>query len=129
MAFGAGMQLFDIAGGMVRQRVHLEVGPERLDRIQLGGIGRQKDSVHGAIAPSDLAPGGTMHVQAVPDDEHGSAELASEPAEEAEQGMRGDVLVREEAKVKSQLASSGRDGDRRDHGDALVGVSGGVNSL
>jgi hypothetical protein len=78
--------------------------------------------MHGAIATADLCPCGTMHVQSVPYDEDRGAELAPELTKEAKQGVRDDVLVREEAKIKSHLASSGRDGQRRDHRDALAGA-------
>lgn len=122
VAFGTGVQLFDVAGRMVREGVHLELSPEGLDRVRLGGVGRQENGAHGSIAPPDPRPGGTMHVQAVPDDDHRGAELAPEPAEKAEQAARDHVLVREEAKIKSRLASPARDGDRRDHRDALMGT-------
>jgi len=76
----------------------------------------------GSIAATDPRPRGTMHVETVPYDEDRRAELPPELAKEAEQVMGDDVLVREEAKVKSHLASSGRDGKRGDHRDALMGA-------
>jgi hypothetical protein len=39
---GRSRQDLDLAGGMVGQRVHLQVGPGRLDRIEFGSIGRQQ---------------------------------------------------------------------------------------
>ena len=76
----------------------------------------------GMISATELCPCAFMHVQSIPYDKDRGTELASELAKEAQQAWGDDVLVREEAKIESRPASSGRDGQGRDHRDALAGT-------
>src|ERR1700732_2702437 len=79
---GRGKDL-DLTSGKVGQRVHLQVRPGRLDRIELGWIGRQQPSspvelLGQKVSHLDRA----VHVEAVPYQHHRPVELAPQGAEE-----------------------------------------------
>ena len=76
----------------------------------------------GTIATAQFRPRGFVHAQPVPDNDDWGAELTAELTEKAEHGMGDDVLVWQQTKVKSHLASLGRDGQGGDHRDTLAGA-------
>jgi len=75
----------------------------------------------GTIATTEFRPRGFVHVQPVPDNDDWGTELTAELTEKPEHGMGDDVLVWQEAKVKSHLPPLGRDGQGGDHRDTLAG--------
>lgn len=121
--FGATAKLVDIEGGVVRERVHLEVGPEHLDGIQLRGVGGEENRVDGAVAATEPGRGASMDVEAIPHEDDGRTELSAERPDKPKKVWGDDVLVGQERKVKSHSASPGGDGECRDHRDALMGAS------
>ncbi|MFH1220877.1 MAG: hypothetical protein V1694_10545 [Candidatus Eisenbacteria bacterium] len=121
VTLGSAPKLVDIEGRVVGQRVHLEVGPERLHGVELRGVGGKENRVDGATAATELGRGASMDVEAIPHEDDGRTEFSAERPDEAEKVLGHDIFVGQERKVKSHPASPGRDGERRDHRDALMG--------
>ena len=69
MAAGPELKFFGIEGGVVGQGIHLQVGPEGLNRVQLWCVGRQEGRVNGAVAAAQFRPSGSMNVEPVPYDD------------------------------------------------------------
>ena len=66
-------QVGSVRRGEVRQGIAFEIGPEDLDGVELGGIGRQEGDIAGLtmqVRCDDLGP---MTGQPVPDDNKGAA--------------------------------------------------------
>lgn len=75
-----------IRGGEIGQRVLLQVGPERFDRVQLRGVGRQQHGVQARMTIKEiLKRAGAVHRQAVPEQHDRVAEVTEEFAEEGPQ--------------------------------------------
>jgi hypothetical protein len=74
-------RVWGVRRGEVRQRIALEIGPEDLDRIELGCVGRQQGDVPAAVMQvlrDDLGP---VTRQPVPDEDKGGWQMARERAE------------------------------------------------
>ena len=93
-------------GAPVGQRVLREL-PDPLVGVELGGVAREVVEVKPGIAGLERADGfAPVDLGAVPDDDHGAAEMAQQVAEEgADLGML-DVLGREQ-----EVGRSGDGGD------------------
>jgi len=120
--FGATAKLVDIEGGVVGERVHLEVGPERLHGVQVGGVGGEENRVDGAAAATELGRDASMDVETIPHEDDRRTELSAKRSDKPEKVLGNDVFVGQERKVKSHPASPGRDGQGRDHRDAFMGA-------
>ena len=116
MASGDAGQVGSVRRGEVRQGIALEVGPEDLDGVELGGIGRQEGDVAGLtmqVLRDDLGP---VTGQPVPDDEEGTAQMASECTKERDQPGRRDIFVGAEREVQPRAMAAGRQGQGGDDG-------------
>lgn len=87
-------KLLDVVRCPVGQRLGLQVGPEVLDRVELGGVGRQIFDREVPAAPDDLLNSARpVDVEVVPDEDQAWPEMASEVAEEGDDPFGMDVLV------------------------------------
>ena len=121
VAPGSARKLPGIGGGVVRQRIHLQVRPEHFHRVQLRSVGWKERCVDGTAALAKLPPGRSMHVQPIPYDDDRRPELTAKVPEKGK-NVRGDnVLIGKKRKVKSHPVSSRRYGECRNHRDALTG--------
>jgi hypothetical protein len=120
VALGSMRKLLDVDSGVVRQWIHLQIRPEHLHRVQLGSIGWEEGDVDGTAAPSQLRPGRSMDVQAVPHDDDRRPKVAAKIPDKAKNVWGDDVLIGKKRKVKSHPAAPRRYGQCRDHRDALT---------
>lgn len=110
--------------GEVSQRLELEESPEVLDRIELGSVGRK---VLGMEPGSCLEQGadllGSMDVQAIPDHDQRSSQMAVQDAEELHCLGRPDVAAGVETKVQLDAVAGCRHDQARYGRDLLVRAS------
>lgn len=110
-----------IDGGIVGQRVGLEVSPEVLDRVEFGGVRRQVLEMRRAGKDAFVDDLALVGLEAVPDEHDGCAQLALQMLEEVHRTLGIDVGVRVQPKVHSQPVACGGDAKGCDRGDLLVG--------
>ena len=105
----------------VGQRVALEVAPEHLDRIEIGGVGRQEITMQLAAALEEPVDDlGSVGQRAIPNDEKRLLKLRAQASQEPDHSAGREVGVGKEGKVKSYPRPVRRDRERRDGGDLLV---------
>lgn len=70
-------KLVQIGGGEVGQEAAFEQGPDALDRVQVGGVGRELDDSESVsmVGGERLHPGHQVQVEVVPDQHDRGAEL------------------------------------------------------
>lgn len=123
VSVGSTPEFVDPVGGVVGKRVHFEIRPEGLDRIQLRGVGREENGVDGGATTTQLSGYASMDIEAIPDEDDGGTEVTAKCPDEGQKVFGHDVLVGKKRKVKSHPTTAGRNGQGRDHGDSLVGTS------
>jgi len=117
-------KVFWVIGCVVGQGVAFEVAPNHLDRVDLRGIGWQKETMKsggsGKYAIDDF---GAMGEGSVPDYEQGLLHLAAELPQKAGHAHGSDVLACMERKIKSYPLASWRNREGRDGRDLAVSPS------
>lgn len=114
----------DVEESEVGHRVELEVGPEVLDRVELGSVGREMDGAQGRAGGNEgFHLLGAMHLEAVPQHDSGSAELLEKDLEEGKHLRCADVAIGMEPEVELKMVSKRRDAQRGDGRDLLMGSS------
>ena len=124
-AAGCGGQRHGVGGREVGEWVGLEVGPEVLDGVELGGVGREEgDPARLSVLrnwPLERRP---VHLETVPDqDERCRAEFPGEEVEEGTDPWCVDIGVAVEAEVAHDGRALRWDDQGRDGGDLLVGAT------
>lgn len=110
--------------GEVRHGVSLQVTPNHLDRIEVGGIGRERFAVQGTSAREESIDYlGPMRVRAIPDDDHRLLEVPAQIPDETDNAVGRDVGVGEQGKVKSYPPSVWCDGQGGYGGHFLMRAS------
>jgi hypothetical protein len=113
--------LVDRVGGQIRQAAVLEVPPQHLHRIELGGVGRKPNDLPAGMGRQ---PGGDETVlvgePAIPDEDDGTAHVAREMAEEPLHLRATDVHARAQGQGEGDLAAAGRHDQRRDAGHLVM---------
>lgn len=108
-------------GNEVRERVHLEVGPELFRGVELGRVGRQRLGADTRPRPEELLDrDGTVAGKKVPHEDDGASDVAQEIFQERDHLPRRDVLVRIESEEKAGPLPNRRQRDRGGHRDLLV---------
>ena len=109
-------------GGQVGQCVSLQMSPEVLDRVEFGRIGRKVVGVE-FIAGFDECLHGPRAVprQAIPYELDGAGQCAEQVAQKTGEVPGKDVLVGIESKDKPDVIAFGRDAQRGDGRDFLMG--------
>ena len=98
------------------------VTPERLDRIEVGCVGRRPFDVEPLRAAFvQLADGRAMNVEAIHDDEEWSPVLTTESAEIADQFRRPDVPLLN-GEVLPNLRGARQHAEAADHAQAIVSL-------
>jgi len=120
MASGDAGQMERIRGGEVRQGIALEVRPEDLDGVELGGIGRQQGDGPAPVMQVLRDDVGSVTRQPVPDEDKGAAQMARERPEERDQPRGGDVLVGAQREVQPRAMAAGRQGQGGDDGHLVA---------
>jgi hypothetical protein len=113
-------QALEIDGGIVGQRVGLEVSPEVFDRIEFRGVGRQVLQMCRAGQDAFLDELALVGLEAIPDEHDGHAQLTLQVLEEVHRSLGIDVGVRAESKVQSDPVACRRDAQCGDGGDLLI---------
>lgn len=106
----------------IRQGILFEVGPQGFDRVEFRGIGREQYA--GDVSSPQRLLHATRPVarQAVPNQQHGPAQMIGQIAQELDQPGDGHVGVGAQGKIQSHTLASGRHGQRRNTGDLLAGA-------
>ena len=123
MAVRSAVQFRECDGRVVGERVHLQVGPEVLGRVELGRVWREIDEVDAAVSSMKPRLGRSVNIQSIPDDQDRCTDLAAEPPQEGQHLLGIDVFVWQERKVKSHLLATRRDGQSGNHRDPLTRAS------
>lgn len=113
----------DVGGGVVGQRVALEVTPEQLYRIEFRGVGRQELEMDGPAAPQEAPDDvSAVGVETVPDHDEGPLDLAAQVAEELHDIGGGEIGVGQELKVQPDPLALGGHGEGRNGRDLVAGA-------
>lgn len=122
-ASGAMSEQLKIDDGIVGKWIGLEPTPQVFDGVELGGIGRQILQVRRVRWHAFIDERALVSREAVPDEHDGGAQLPLKMFEEVH-GARGiDVGVRVQSKVQRESITCGRDAQRGDGGDLLIGTT------
>jgi len=109
-----------IEGRIVGEPIGFEVGPQVLNRVEFGGIGREVLKVRRAGRDAFIDQLTQMSSETIPDQHHGAAQLALQMLEEVHDAHGVDVVVGEHAKVQCQPIAGRSDAQRRDCRDFLM---------
>ena len=105
-----GFQIGEVPGAAIGEFVVLEMTPDVLRGVELGGIGRELLDLDGALEGFEVLAHErrAMRGQAVPDHEQGFADLASQGIEELDD-LRAFDCTRKESEVEAPEGDSGDD--------------------
>ena len=99
------------------------VGPDGFIGIELRGVGRKQLEMEPRKPAADVSdPFAFVNARVVPDHDDPPAEMAQQVAEKIAHLVVLDVL-RIALKVQADALAAGRDGDSRDHRDAIMPVA------
>ena len=104
-------------------QLSLGLRPHELVGVEFGRVAWKRVALHAAMPaqPSlDVRP--TVDCPAVPQQDHGSAQMAEQVTDEAEDPGAGEV-PQVKLKVQADVATLGRHGDRRDRRDFVAAVA------
>ena len=94
-------QAIHFGGRQIGEGIRLQVGPQILDGIEFGSIGRQPFIPDPGVALDSTAHrSGAVAGQPIPDDNHRGPQMALELAQEVRDQGNANVLVGMEAKVQ-----------------------------
>lgn len=116
------LDLGDVVGSDVRKAAVFERGPDLLDGVEFGGIGREPFDV-----PAGRRGQGVGHAAVpvgaaeIPQEEQGPSLMAGEVAEEAEDVGPADIPLGMEGQVEGDPAAPRGDHEGADPRDLLVG--------
>ena len=87
--------------GQIGKRIHLEIGVEVLDGIELRRVGRERLGIQLAVAGNVCGHAFTLvSAQAVPDDDDGCIELAAQLDEEGDHELGIDIALSMKSKLQ-----------------------------
>ena len=110
MPAGRERELIEIEESRVGHRIHLEITPERFDRVQLRGIRREKGRAHFGMAVEESASGPcAVRLETIPDQPDRLAQLVRQLPEEIADMRRSDICVRMETEIEPYRVARGRD--------------------
>lgn len=109
-----------IDGGIVGQRIGLEVSPEVFDGIEFRGVRRQVLQMRRAGQDALVEELALVGLEAVPDEHDGGAQLALQMLEEIHGALGVDVGIRMQPKVQSESVAGGCDAKGCDGRHLLV---------
>lgn len=115
-------QMVEVVGDEVRQVGVLGVIPNLFDRIEFGGVGREKGRFNrlGKSSPQ-FSRGGFMNTGTIPDHKQVPPQGSTQLGDEVFDCGRVDILGMD-AEVNAQATLFGRNGNRRNDGEAVVAV-------
>ena len=112
----------DVIGATVGE-APFGVGPDGFIGIELRGVGRKQLEVEPREAAADFSdPFAFVNARVVPDHDDSPAEMAQQVAEKIAHLVVPDVL-RVALEVQADALAASRDGDSRDHRDAIMPVA------
>lgn len=110
MPTGREPELIEIEESRVGHRIHLEVTPERFDRVQLRGIRREKGRSHFGMAIEESASEPcAVCLETIPDQPDRIAQLVRQLSQESADMRRSDICVRMETEIEPYRVARGRD--------------------
>jgi hypothetical protein len=112
-----------IEGGVVRQGIGFEVGPQILDGIEFGGVRRQVFQMCRTRQDTFVDELALVSLEAIPDEHDRRAQLTLQMLEEIHGALRVDVGIGLQPKVQRNSIASGQDAQRGDGRDLLVAAS------
>lgn len=116
------LQMIEVVGDKVGQVGVLGVVPNLFDRIQFGGVRREKSHFYGlGKAFPQLSGGGFVNTGSIPDHDQVPPQTPMYFGDEVFHHGRLDVLGID-AEVNAQASLFGRNSDRCDDGEAVVAV-------
>src|ERR1700693_4277948 len=89
-----------IEGGIVGERIGLKPGPQVLDGIELGGVGRQVLQVRRTKKDTFVDERALVGLEAIPDEHDGRAQLTLQMLQEIHGALGVDVGIGLQAKVQ-----------------------------
>lgn len=113
-------QKVQVVVGRIGQHGAVQVGPERFDRIQIGGIGREPLDPQPSAVPfqSALSEAAAVGGKAIPEEENSASPMTSEGGEEAHEVGTADAS-RVKGQEPAQTPGSGCGEHEADAGQAL----------
>lgn len=109
------MQLLDILGTIIAQRVAFEVIPAILIRIQFGCIGRQAFDVQARMSIEKFADlFSPMSIQSIPNQKHLPAQMSQELLQKGNHLFLTNRAIGMKFQIPTQSATTRRDRDRSD---------------
>ncbi len=116
------MQHGDVVGATIGE-ASFRVGPDGFIGIELRSVGRKQFEMEPRIPSADFSdPFSFMNARVVPDYDDVPAEMAQQVAEKIAHLVVPDVL-HVALEVQANALAADRDGDSRDHRDAIVPVA------
>src|SRR5450759_3999185 len=112
-----------IEGGVVRQGIGFEVGPQILDGIEFGGVRRQVFQMCRTRQDTFVDELALVSLEAIPDEPDRRAPLTLQMLADIHGALRVDVGIGLQAKVQRNSIASGQDAQRGDGRDLLVAAS------
>ena len=106
--------------GVVGERIGFQIGPKVFDGIEFGGIRGQVFQMRRAGQNAFGDELALVSLEAIPDEDDGSAQLPLQMLEEIHRTLGIDVGVRTETKVQSDPVTGGRNAQRGNGGDLLI---------
>ena len=109
-----------IEGGIIRQGIGFEVGPQVFDRIEFGSVRRQVFQMCGTRQDAFVDEFTLVGLEAVPDQHDGRVQLMLKMLEEIHCALGVNVGIRMKSKVQRNPLPFGQDADSGDGRDLLM---------
>lgn len=116
-------QSVKIKGGIIREGIGFQIGPQVLDRIEFGGIRGQIFQVCRTRQDALLDELALVSLEAIPDEHDGCVQLTLQMLKEIHGALRVDVGIRMHPKVQRDPIAVGQDAQRGDGRDLVLGAT------
>lgn len=109
-----------VEGGIVGERIGLQVGPQVFDRVELRGVRRQVREVRRVRWDTVIDQLTEVRLEAIPDEHDRAVQLLLQLLEELHDPHGVDVGIGQQPEVQADPIAAGRDAQRGDGGDLAV---------
>jgi hypothetical protein len=121
VAPGGLSERIDIEEGPIGQRVHLQIAPDILHRIEFWSIGRKEVIIEPwRISDEGLNLPGAMSQQPIPYQNNGAVQLPDEMTKKLSHQTAIDIYIRMQAKIELNTIPTGRDAESGNGRNFLV---------
>ncbi len=116
-------QSVKIKGGIVREGIGFQIGPQVFDGIEFGGIRRQIFQVCRTRRDALVDERALVSLEAIPDEHDGRVQLTLQMLKEIHSALSVDVGIRMQPKVQRDPIAVWQDAQRGDGRDLMLGAT------